>query len=278
MGRLNLAQHIMLIIALAIILSLGMAYPFLSGKYDRLAMPIAIIIQVFGIMGLSLVPLGVLWLSIPKYGFGFAITALVVSSFVVLIMSLFAALSAGYSLGALMLLLWILIGLFLVPKIKSLREHSTRKPSRFPLYLICLPVLLLLFQLAFAKKLTQLSRDRAIENAAIFIDDIENYHTRQGHYPLVLQAQNKDYDPAVVGIEKYIYSPHKKGYNLAFEQPRFLLDDFGAREWVVYNPLDENAAYSHTVWLLNTGQQEIWQGWYSSASAGREHWKFFLFD
>ncbi|MDR2497249.1 MAG: hypothetical protein LBD21_09010 [Tannerellaceae bacterium] len=278
MKRFNLIKHFTITVILTALLALGMAYPFLSGRFDRLALPISIMIQVFGIAGLSLVPVGVLWLAMPKLRFVFAITTVIVSSFVALVMALFAALSVGYSFGILTLLLWLFVVSLLIPQIKSLKERTGQRANWQAFYLICLPIFTLSIQLALAKHLREFSRNRAIENASTFISDIENYHAQQGHYPLSLQAQNKDYDPAVGGSEKYMYAPHKNAYNLSFEQPRFLLDDFGAREWVVYNPLDENASYSHTHWRLNTNQPEIGQGWYASESTGHKHWKYFLFD
>jgi len=274
----KLTIHIILLVVLTALLTLGIAYPFLSGDYDRLAIPISTMIQVFGLAGLALVPVGVLWLVMPKYKFGFAITALIISTLVILIICLFATLSVGYSLGVLILLLWTFMVILLIPKIKSLKEQTQNKVIWLPVYLIYLPVFTLLLQLTFAKYLTQLSRNRAIENAYRFIRHIEEYHAQQGKYPLTLQAQNKDYYPDVVGVEKYLYAPHRKGYNLSFEQPRFLLDKFGTREWVVYNPLDENSVYSHTAWLLPTEQAEPSQGWYASGNTGHQHWKYFLFD
>lgn len=276
-SKFKLIRHLSLIIFLTALLGLGIAYPFLPGDYDRLAVPISTMIQVFGLVGILLVPVGILLLAMPRFRFGFTIVTLVVSTFVVLIISLFAALSVGNSFGILTLLLWVFIVILLIPKVKTLKAH-TQKGNWLPVYLIYLPVLTLIVQLVFAKHLTPLSRNRAIENAALFISDLENYHNQTGQYPLTLQAQNKDYDPDVVGIEKYQYAPHKKGYNLSFEQPRFLLDDFGAREWVVYNPLDENSVYSHTQWLLNTEQVETGQGWYDSKNTEYKHWKYFLFD
>lgn len=278
MKTFSVIKNLTLIIILTILLTLGIVYPFLSGRYDRLAMPVSIMIQVFGIVGLTLVPVGVLWLAMPKFKFGFAIAALVVCTFVTLIISLIATLSVGNSFGVLTLLVWTFIVILLIPKVKSLQAQAQIKAGWLPVYLISLPVFVLLLQLILAKHLTQLSRNRAIENATPFINDIERYYTQRGHYPLTLQAQNKDYDPDVVGIEKYLYAPHKKGYNLSFEQPRFFLDDFGTREWVVYNPLDEHSAYSHTAWLLSAEQSEIGQGWYSSENTGHKHWKYFLFD
>ena len=277
-SKYNMVRHISLLIFLTALLALGITYPFLRGDYDRLAIPISNMIQVFGLVGLTLVPIGILWIAMPKYRFGFAIAALIVSTFISLIISLFATLSVGKSFGVLTLLLWAFILTLLIPKVKSLKKQTQQKPSWLPVYFIYLPVFTLLLQLTAAKNLTQLSRSRAIENADRFIRHIEEYHAQQGQYPLTLQAQNKDYYPDVVGVEKYLYAPHRKGYNLSFEQPRFLLDKFGTREWVVYNPLDENSVFSHTAWLLQTEQAEPSQGWYASGNTGHQHWKYFLFD
>lgn len=274
----KIATHITLLLVLTALIALGVSYPFLSGDYDRLAVPISTMIQVFGLVGLFLVPVGALWLLIPKYKFGFAIMTLIIGTFVILIISLFATLSVGKSFGVLTIFLWTFCIILLIPKIKSLKLNTENKSNWLPVYLIYLPVFTLLLQLTIAKPLTQLSRNRAIENADRFIRHIEEYNTQQGQYPLTLQAQYKDYFPDVVGVEKYLYAPYKKGYNLSFEQPRFLLDKFGTREWVVYNPLDENRVYSHTAWLLSTEQVEPIQGWYASGETGHQHWKYFLFD
>lgn len=274
----KIATNITLLLVLTTLIALGIAYPYLSGDYDRLALPISTIIQVFGLVGLGLVPVGALWLLIPKYKFGFAITTLIIGTFVILIIALFATLSVGKSFGVLTILLWTFCIILLIPKIKSLKLNTENKSNWLPVYLIYLPIFTLLLQLTIARPLTQFSRNRAVANADRFIRHIEEYHTQKGQYPLTLQAQNKDYYPDVVGVEKYLYAPHRKGYNLSFEQPRFLLDKFGTREWVVYNPLDENSVYSHTAWLLPTEQAEPSQGWYASGNTGHLHWKYFLFD
>ena len=271
------AKHTVLLIVLTALITLGIIYPFLSGDFDHLAIPISTMLQVFGLVGLTLVPVGVLWLAMPRHRFGFAITTLIVGTFVILFITLFATFSVGKSLGVITLLLWTTVVIFLIPKVKSLRIE-TKKIYWLPVYLISLPMVSLLLQLTLAKHLTQLSRNRAINNAERFIKHIEEFHTQVGQYPLTLQAQNKDYYPDVVGVEKYLYSPHRKGYNLSFEQPRFLIDKFGTREWVVYNPLDENSVYSHATWLLEVERPDIAQGWYASGNTGHLHWKYFLFD
>ena len=149
-----------------------------------------------------------------------------------------------------------------------------------PLYLIFMPVALLLIQIALASPATEFSRNRAITNSHEFIRDIEAYRGTYGHYPVSLAAMWKDYYPDIVGIEKYHYSPFGESYNLFFEQPRFLLDNIGTREWVVYNPHDEHRMYSHTAWflLLTPEELERSQGWYAVHDASAPHWKYFWFD
>jgi hypothetical protein len=67
----------------------------------------------------------------------------------------------------------------------------------------------------------------------------------------------KDYYTNVVSIEKYFYLPKGNSYNLSFEQPLFLFDNFGTPEWVVYNPRNEHKAFSHTSWFLLLSPDEL---------------------
>ncbi len=261
------------------LLIVGMAYPFLSGGYDRLAVPISTMVQVFGVVGLTLVPVGLLWLAIPRYGFAMSLVGTGIGTGIALLLALFATLSVGNAFGVLSIATWVVVVVRLVPTLKSLKnaEHSTRHPAA--VYLVCLPVAAFAAQLALRAPLMEVSRSRAIARAGPFIDDIEQYYVQHGRYPVSLQAQNRDYHPSVVGIERYIYVPQNESYNLSFEQPRFLLDRFGTREWVVYNPRDAHRVYSHTNWLLPPPDvAEPSQGWYASGETGHRHWRYFYFD
>ena len=269
--------HIVIIIGIAALLVLCIVYPFLPGGYDRLAVPISTMIQSFGVVGLPLILVGLFWVMMPGRRLIFAIMTMVLGTFVSLILALFATLSAGNAFGILTFAVWVYIGIQLIPKLRHLKKLEVDHFNPFPLYLIALPILTLTFQLALATPVTQWSKSRVISNAMELIGDIDQYHLQHGHYPLSLEAQNKDYNPDIVGVEKYLYAPYGNSYNLFFEQPRFLLDRLGTREWVVYNPLDEHRVYSHAAWLL-TEQVEPSQGWYSSGETGQTHWKYFLFD
>ena len=275
----NIATHLALVIGIATLLVLCMVYPFLSGGYDRLAVPLSTMAQVFGVVGLALVPGGVLWLTMPRFGFALSMLSTAVGTCVALILALFATLSVGNAFGVLTLVAWVYVLVGLIPKLKHLKRAEDRGCHPAPVYLVFLPLLALASQLALSAPLARSSRDRAIANARAFIGDIEQYHARHGRYPASLQAQNRDYHPDVVGVERYIYVPQGDSYNLFFEQPRFLLDRFGTREWVVYNPRDEHRVYSHTAWLLPPPDvAEPSQGWYASGETGHAHWLYFLFD
>lgn len=275
----KIAIHLALIVGIATLLVLCVAYPFLPGGYDRLAVPLSTMAQVFGVVGLALVPGGLLWLTMPRLGFAISVLSTAVGTCVALILALFATLSVGNAFGVLTLAAWVYVLVQLMPRLKRLRRAEGSGFHPAPLYLVCLPVLALVTQLLLAAPMARASRDRAIANASPYIADIEQYHARHRRYPVSLQAQNRDYHAEVVGVERYVYVQQGDSYNLSFEQPRFLLDRFGTREWVVYNPRDEHRVYSHTAWLLPPPEvAEPSQGWYASGQTGHTHWMYFLFD
>ncbi|MFN7118455.1 MAG: hypothetical protein ACK4TA_16780, partial [Saprospiraceae bacterium] len=276
----NKLKHIFIMIGIVAILSLGMVYPFLPGAYDRLAMPLSIVIQAFGVMGILLAIIGLGWLIMPKYSYSYARAAWYVSVFISIVIAFFAFLSAGKVFGIILLFIGIMTLRYLKSKLNEAKASDQQVFSILPVYLIGLPVLLLIIQLTIAQPLKQWSRNSAIKNAAAYIDDIENFRKKEGYYPPSLQAMYKDYYPQIVGIDKYHYLAAGDAYNLSFEQPRFLLDVIGTKEWVVYNPRDEHRVYSHTSWflLLSPAELERSQGWYASEQTEHAHWKSFLFD
>jgi hypothetical protein len=92
-------------------------------------------------------------------------------------------------------------------------------------------------------------------------------------------ALHKDYKPSVVGIEQFYYAPNREAYNLFFEQPTFVTD-FGIREIVMYNKLNEHVMVSHAAWILAGAPEDLEarQGWHISHDASIPHWKLFWFD
>ena len=272
---------------------LCMVYPFLPGKYDSLALPLSTIAQLFGAAGLLLVPIGALWLvyeartrgrnRIPPTtgrGYYFAMASLIAASIAVLAASLVISLGIGISFGVLALTLWAYAVYRLIPRLRLLKRAEDTSINPTPFYLLLVPVAVLLFQITLAAPVTELSRNHAIMKSAELIDAIEKHYAVHGRYPSSLLAVWPDYYPSVVGIEQFHYAPKGNAYNLFFEQPKFLFDNLGTREFVMYNKLNEHGMSSHAAWILTWTPEELASRhtWYAVHDAPRRHWKYFWFD
>ena len=285
--------HVVRIAALITLLVLCTFYPFLPGKYDALALPLSGMAQIFGVGGLLLVPVGVLWLayelrkrarakrslSTNARGYHFALAAAVTASIVALAISFGAFMGISLPLSLLTVGLWVYIGFRLAPGLRLLKKAEAENFNPAPLYLIFIPAVVFIFQLALAGPAREFSRNYAIAQSAELRNDIEAFRARHGRYPEFLQAVNKDYHPSVVGIDQFHYAPHGDAYNLFFEQPTFLFD-FGIREIAIYNNRDEHLMMSHTAWILTGASAEMKarQGWNAAHDTSSPHWKYFWFD
>lgn len=285
--------HIVRIVGLIALIVLCTFYPFLPGEYDPLAMSLSAMAQTLGLAGLLVVPVGMAWLisELQKRarrkrnlrakagGYYFALASLLTASIVAVATVFGAFVNGGLSLGVLTLAVLCYIGSRLTPKLKLLKKAEAENFNPAPLYLVFIPVIVLVVQLMLAPRATYLSRNRAIAQSAELIGDIEAYHAAHGRYPSSLLALHKDYKPSVVGIEQFHYAPNGQAYNLFFEQPTFATD-FGVREIVMYNRLDEHVMVSHAAWILADApeQLEARQGWHSSHDTSSPHWKLFWFD
>ena len=286
--------HFARIAGIVAFIVLCIIYPYLPGKYDGLAVPLSTMAQVFGAVGLLLVPIGVLWLvyelenrarrreGLPSAArrYYFALASLIAASIVAMFVSLVALMVVGISLCFLTLGLWSYAASRLIRRLKLLRNKEGEGFNPAPVYLIVVPVAVLVVQLTLAGPVAEFSRKCAIKNSAELINEIERHRTLHGRYPSSLLAVWPDYYPSVAGIEKFRYAPTDNAYSLVFEQPRFLFDKIGTREFVMYNKLDEHVMPSHAAWILLWSAQQLAanQGWYEVRDASRPHWKCFLFD
>jgi hypothetical protein len=139
------------------------------------------------------------------------------------------------------------------------------------------PSAVFLFQRALVGPAIEFSRNRAIRNAGVLIADIERYRVARGHYPPSLLSVWADYKPSVIGVERYHYEPSGQAYNLLFEQ---VAGDLATREFVVYNPRDEQVVTSHSLDLLQYEPERLerTRGYFAVHSTGHAHWKYFWFD
>lgn len=284
-------RHMFGIVAVSAVLVGCMFLPFLPGGHDGLAVPLSCMAQVFVLFGLLLVPVGALWLGYewrksattnkqPPHtdqGFYFTLVALVISSLVAAIVSLVAFVASGLTLGCAVPALAAYAVFRFGSKVKTMRRAATGGFNAAPLYLILVPWVGALCRFTLAGRATEFSRNRAMAHSAPLIDDIEAYRTRRGRYPASLASVWEDYEPSVIGIARFHYEPHGAAYNLFFEQFTFVL---GTREFVVYNPLDEQVMTSHNADLLELPPDALdaQRGYHAVHPCAAPHWKRFLFD
>jgi hypothetical protein len=260
--------HVVRIIAVIAGIMLFSALPFLPGRYDSLAAPLSFMAQIFGKAGLLLVPVGLLWWAGKRRAF--AVVAFLATSLVWLAVSL-AALTESLLLGIGM----IVFGVYLVVRILPRREPS----NALPLYLVFVPIGVFLLQLVLAAPLSEFSRSRAIRNSAPLINDIEQYRRANGRYPVALVSVWPDYRPRIIGIKEYRYELNGDAYNVSFEQLTFRI---GTREFVMYNPRDEQAISAHALDVLQLTPEQLaldrTRGHNAVHDAPQPHWKYFWFD
>ena len=257
--------------------------PFLPGRYDSMAMPLSVMSQLFGRVGLLLVPVGALWIASGRWSrlagkrHLIATTALIAASVVWAVVSLGALVFGGLSLGLGAVALWAYVVWRVSSRLKSLKSKPPGPVGAMPLHLVIVPVAVALLQLALIGPATELSRSRAIQNSGPLIADIEQYRAAHGRYPTSLLSANKDYLPSVIGISQFHYEPSGEAYNLFFEQFTSQLD---TKEFVMYNPRDQQVMTSHDIDLLQRTPEELkWRrGYYSVHNAPQPHWKIYRFD
>jgi len=286
-----MVAHLIRIGALAALIIACTFLPFLPGPYDGMAVTLSGMALMGGTAGLLLVPVGALWLIYesskrtlkrkrPSYqdkGYAFAIASVVVSSIIATLVALSAFITIGPTLGVGTLALWAYALSRIVPRLKRLKDADVGTFNPTPLYLVIVPMTTTLLQQVLAGPAVEFSRNRAIINSSQFIDHIEQYKRRYGHYPPSLLAEHKDYDPGVIGIKEFHYEPHGEAYNVFFEQLTFR---FGTQEFVMYNPRDEQVLASHDSdrLLWTPAEQAARPGYYAVHDASRPHWKYFWFD
>ncbi len=287
-----MAKHIALIIVATALIAMCIFYPFLPGEYDALATTLSAMAQTFGIAGLILVPFGAVWLAYElrilaknagsrsgtDMGYWFGLASIVGSSLVAVVVS-FAAFAtyAGPSVTVGLIALWVFCAWRLVSRLKSMRSEAVRSFNPAPLYLIVLPIVAAIFTFTLVGPAAEFSRNRAIDNCAGLIADIERYRDVHGHYPRSLHSLHEDYDPLVIGIKRYHYEPSGDVYNVYFEHLAIALD---TQEIVMFNKRDEQQFSAHNADLLQYTAAQIARsrGYVAVHNASRPHWKYFLFD
>lgn len=277
-------RHVLGIIAAIACLILCTILPYLPGEYDALALPVSMMAQASGFVGLLLVPVGVSWGVAEMRGisarkrYGFALAALVVAALAWILVSL-AALISSRILALIAISVGIPVWAGILRRVRASRERAPERASVIPAYLVVIPLAVLLVQRGIAEPVTDWSRSRTIRNSATLIGAIEAYRQANGRYPQSLIALHRDYKPESIGVERYHYKPDGDSYNVLFEQPSFRL---GTREIVMYNPRDQQTMTSHTIDILELSPAQLviehTRGHNEVHAAREPHWKYFWFD
>ena len=277
-------RHPLGIVGAIILVLLFTFLPFLPGRYDPLAVPLSSMAQAGALLGLVLVPFGLLWIvadrsqRLAHRRLVVILITLAASSLVWGGLFLVAMAQSGYALGVSVLILWIIIVSRVIRWFKR-RESAPQIRSALPFYLVIVPVVVVVFQFALLERAVEFSRNRAIQYSAPLIGAIEDYRLANGHYPSSLHAVWPDYLPYVIGVEQYYYESYGESYNLFFEQ---FSHRFGTQEYVMYNPRDEHVMTSHAMDLLEFTPEQLrierTRGHYALNHMSQPHWKYFWFD
>jgi hypothetical protein len=282
-------RHVLIISVAAALLTAGMLYPYMPGSYDGLAVTISAMCQVFGIVGLVLAPLGLLWIAIQKPRRGqltnlegkscvkFMIVSIFIGTLVALAVSVGALIDYHASFGVGFLVVCAVIALRILSRLRRCPEVDAISCRWAPVYIMLLPVLAALARHALVASAAESSRNRVISHSEQLIQEIENYRRERGSYPLSLDSLHGDYKPGVVGVERFHYELYGKAYNLYFQHMAVALDQ---AEIVLFNPRGENEFSSHDSDLLRFSPELLarTRGYVQACEAPQKNWKYFLFD
>lgn len=281
------AAHGLRLAALTSVLVACVFLPFFPGKHDHLATTLSGLVQVLGVAGLLLVPPGAAWLAhevrrsrgavTTDKGHAYALASLCLASLVMALVSLGAFVAIGPTLGLGTFALSAYVLARLARRLGGLKRPEARTFNPAPLYLVFVPIAVSCSRWLLHEPAAESSRNRAIRNSAALIAEIEAFREERGHYPLSLAALWQDYEPGVIGVERYEYAPRGDAYSVFFEQ---IAAPVGTREIVMYNKLDEHAFPGHDSDLLRwtDAQLAARPGHYALHDAASPHWKYFWFD
>jgi hypothetical protein len=252
-------------ILLTAIVCLVMVLPYLPGRFDASAATFSFVVRVGSYVSLLMVPVGLAWMVSRRRSRLWHRLALVLAGLVAFVMTISAVSVNQLALG-------VMLGVVAVILLRTLFQRSP-----IPFSLVCVPLILVMFQGTVLPRAAGWSRDRAIQHSAALIQEVESFRQRRGHYPVSLRSLNRDFPTGVAGIDRFHYEPHGEAYNLFFVRPHLELD---AQEVVMFNPRDEQRFTSHELDILQyDGEQlDLRRGDRRRTRLAQPHWISMLFD
>ncbi len=283
-----MTKHILTTISISALIILCMFLPFLPGRYDKLAVTLSFMTQLFSLASLLLVPLGLFWLwfeitkrkttmGSDKKTKRFTIAAGLTLGFITVVVSLGALTNYNLSFGILFLAFCfsLLTRTYLKLKREGISDNLKFNPT--PLYLITIPIVVALVKFTLITTGVEFSRDYAIKKSEPLITAIEAHYAKNGNYPISLQALHTDILPEIIGIKQYHYEPNGTAYNLYFKQ---FSDELDVEEIVMYNKLDEHAFAAHVLDILEYSGKELAlrRGDRHKYKLSKPHWIYIKFE
>ncbi|MCW5911990.1 MAG: YIP1 family protein [Cyclobacteriaceae bacterium] len=245
--------------------------PFLQGSFSIATVIVSGISQAVGFIGLVFVPVGIVGLAVnqiskfkaepsykSRFNYAMALTALIMGSLLYAGLNTALFINGDIKAGTLTLLM----GIFLVYRAFSyLQRNAQVIPfQRVFVYLICIPLVAFYGRKVLAFELADMSRNHTINQAAIWITEIESYKKITGEYPDSINELNAELpQPKYMGIRDFSYQKKNGTYNIFFVQ------------WVDMGAVQEVVVYS------NTDDYNM-KGHFASYDASQPHWKYFWLD
>jgi hypothetical protein len=259
-----------------VLLVSAMLLPFLPGRHDPLGATLSVSATGVAFGSLLFVPIAAVWLSSAR-GYAPARVTIVIATLVAAGTAVMTAANGSMAAATISL---AACGTWLVHLWRAVRTAQSKGaplPRWAAVALIVVPLAATTARVAIVQPAAQWSRERVIANSAEIIRDIERFRERTGAYPAAISSLWPDYQPGIIGVERYRYEPSGQAYNLYFEHPS---TDFAAREIVMYNPRGEQDFSSHAFDLLQLSPEDIrrQRGYFRSEALAQANWKRFLFD
>ena len=260
-----MTKHFVRITGIIALILLCMFLPFLPGRYDDLAVTLSAMMQVFSMVSLLLVPLGILWLWVEmakrkntgrrsNHTRHFTFATLIILGLIALVLSVVPLTNYQISFGILFFVFsfyWLVSRYF---RIRKAGVANNLKMNAVPFYLILIPIVAAVARFTFISPAVQFSRQYVIKKSEPLIAAIEAHYKKKGTYPISLQALHVDILPGMVGVKQYHYEPNGTAYNLYFKQ---FSDELDVDEIVMYNKLDEHAFAAHVLDILEHSGEEL---------------------
>lgn len=264
-------KDMLVITVISLVLLTFIALPYLQGTFLMATVVLSAICQLIGFMGIVFIPIGIVGIAVNKIkkskidpsnqnrsNYYTAVFALVTGT--LLYAGLNIALFINGDLKA--AILTLVTGIYLGYKAFSyLQAH--RQAIVFPrlfAYLVFIPLVAFLGRKVLASELSNISRDKTINQAAILVDEIEDYKRSTGKYPNSIDDIPVALpQPKFMGIESFKYERRDDTYNLFFVQ------------WVDMGAVQEVVVYS------NTGNYNM-KGHFASFDASQPRWRYFWLD